>query len=66
MGRPRTFANGRGPISAGGGMSTIGGKDEKLIPFDLHHFRMASLQRFIILDYTPQCSQDVTLLGTKG
>ena len=47
-------------------MSTIGSKDEKSIPFNLHYFCMASLQRFIILDYTPQCSQDVTLLGTKG
>ena len=47
-------------------MSTIGGKEEKSIPFVLHHFRIASLQRLIILDYTPQCSQDVTLLGTKG
>ena len=66
MGKLLTFGNRRAPISAGGGISIVGGKDEKAIPFDLHHFRMASLQRFIILDYTPQCSQEVTLLGTKG
>jgi hypothetical protein len=44
----------------------MGGKLEKSIPFDLHHFRIASLHRLIIRDCTPQCSQDVTLLGTKG
>ena len=44
----------------------MGGKVEKSMPFDLHHFLMASRQRFSILAYYPQCYHDVALLGTKG